>query len=491
MTGSLRRILVFACVALLVQSVAFTEQTPFPGLTRSVLENGLEVFVYEDHVVPLVRVQITFRCGSITQTPETAGLFHLYEHMLFKGNKVFTSDSQFQAAMKELGVASWNGGTSTEYVTYYFAVPSGKTEKGLEFWANAVRYPLFKADELETEKDVVVNEVLGYLNEPDQIYSSAVSRALYYKYPWRRDIGGWEQSIRNATVETMRRIQDTYYVPNNAALFVGGDVDPVEVMELVEKHFDDWQGGGQPWLDVPPPHPFMDEDSYMAYGDESMYPNFGFVNIKMRGPDVLADPKATYAADVLLTLMEDSTGRFKTSIFNKTPGLYSKEYIAFYYMTQRDGGYIDFSTYVVLQPDMNTFDRVKALHTAFMQEVQTMAETPDYYSQEDFDVVKVKLQDQLLIDMETPSAFINTLSFWWASADTDYYFNYIDNLNRISHDDLRQFINDYLLTNKAVVSLRINTMNLQQEQSNFEVSGFQEITKEDAYWWKDSDGGAQ
>ena len=193
----MRRLLtvVIAAAALLVAAVAFAAE-PSTGFDRRVLDNGLEVFVVENHVVPLARIQITFRCGAIAQTPETAGVFHLYEHMLFKGNAAYRTQSDVQAAMKELGVSTWNGGTSTEYVTYYFTVPSDQLEKGIAFWANAVREPLLDAGELETEKDVVANEIKGSFGQPDDVFQSGVDRALYWQYPWRRDVTGSEKSVR-------------------------------------------------------------------------------------------------------------------------------------------------------------------------------------------------------------------------------------------------------------------------------------------------------
>ncbi|HRU18639.1 MAG TPA: insulinase family protein, partial [Bacteroidia bacterium] len=150
------------------------QATPFPGLTRYTLDNGLEVFILENHAVPLARIQITFRCGAITQTPETAGLFHLYEHLLFKGNSKYKTETEFSAAMTDLGVSEWNGGTSTEYVTYYFTVPSSKLDAGIEFWSWAIREPLFDPEELAIEKDVVVNEINAELGDPDHIYNAAM-----------------------------------------------------------------------------------------------------------------------------------------------------------------------------------------------------------------------------------------------------------------------------------------------------------------------------
>ena len=108
------------------------------ALESHVLENGLEVFLEENHLVPLVNIRITFRAGAIVETPDLNGLCHLYEHMLFKGNALFRNQAEFKAALKRLGVGRWNGRTSTEYVTYYITIPSEKDGEGLKFWAYAV-----------------------------------------------------------------------------------------------------------------------------------------------------------------------------------------------------------------------------------------------------------------------------------------------------------------------------------------------------------------
>ena len=86
-------------IILMLISPVFAESTPVPGLSFFKLDNGLELFVLENHAVPLTRIQVTFRCGALTQTPETCGIFHLYEHMLFKGNKKYQTETQFAAAM--------------------------------------------------------------------------------------------------------------------------------------------------------------------------------------------------------------------------------------------------------------------------------------------------------------------------------------------------------------------------------------------------------
>ena len=185
------RLMVFCCLLALVSVFNVAAQArEATGLQTFVLDNGLEVFVLENHTVPLARIQVTFRTGAISQSPETAGLFHLYEHMLFKGNRAYPNQTALQAAMKDLGVADWNGGTSQESVSYFFTVPSDRADRGIEFWADAVQFPLLDPAELQTEKDVVVSEIRAGFSDPGNVYGSAVRKSLFWKFPWRKDVAG-------------------------------------------------------------------------------------------------------------------------------------------------------------------------------------------------------------------------------------------------------------------------------------------------------------
>ncbi|MBN2353152.1 MAG: insulinase family protein [Spirochaetales bacterium] len=481
-----RYLAIFAAAYLLgVPFQATALDTPVPGLTWQVLDNGLEVFIYESHAVPLAKVEVVFRCGSLAQTPETAGLFHLYEHLLFKGNALLKSDSDFQAAMKELGVTSWNGGTSDEFVNYYFTIPSDKVEKGLAFWAAAVRSPLFLPNELAIEKDVVINEILGDYNEPNRIYDGALEARLFYMYPWRKDAIGPERNVRNATISQLREIQSTYYIPNNAAILVGGDVDPAEIIILIKKRFGDWKRGSAAWSTRPAPHPFPAADLFLAYPDETTYQDIITIDIRWRGPDVLDQTAATYAADLWLSLLEDPAGPFLNHLAEKIPSLYKKEATTVSYFTQRDGGVIYFRTLLKATSGHNLAQTVLDAKKAVLEEMNLMASDPHYFSEADFSLVKARLEDQLLVGRETADRFIDTLSFWWSTASTDYYFGYIDNLRRVTNDDVAKFITAYLLTKKSVTGVRLNPSLYRTARYGFRKARFSEITPANAFWWQD------
>ena len=205
--------------------------------------------------MPLATVCVAFRGAASAQTPENAGLFHLYEHMLFDGNEKYQTQAAFMAALNKLGVANWNGSTGTQYINYYITLPSDKLAEGIEFWSWAVKKPVFDADKLEREKQVVINEIRGYHTDPDQIAEEALESREFSTYPWRKNIDGPEETIQKATIDQLEAIRGRYYIPRNTALLIGGDVKADEVFALAEKYFGDWKGGAAPVIGEPPQGP--------------------------------------------------------------------------------------------------------------------------------------------------------------------------------------------------------------------------------------------
>jgi zinc protease len=486
--------LVLSCCLLVLLPLfgAAAQAREATGLQTFTLDNGLEVFVLENHTVPLARIQITFRAGAISQSPETAGLFHLYEHMLFKGNSAHPDQTALQAAMKDLGVADWNGGTSQESVSYFFTVPSDRADRGIEFWADAVRSPLLDPAELQTEKDVVVSEIRAGFSDPGNIYASALRKSLFWKYPWRKDVAGSEALVRSATAQMLRDMRDTWYVPNNAALFVGGDVNPDRVRAAAQKFFGDWKKAKDPWSSPPPPHPGLQKDLFLVSADEQMYPGLVSVDLRFQGPDVLRTASFTYAADVWTKLLEDPNGRFKSEIFTRVPGQYNKDYIAVDYPTRRDGGEISFSTYLKVIPGRDTFQRALALKMAFLDQMAALASNPVYFSPEEYSVLTRQIADDRIWERETADGFIGTLAFWWASAGTAYYLGYNEALQRVAPADISRFIAAYITNRPSVLSIRMSRKDYERERGSAAGAAWTLITRDNAYWWADqSKGGAQ
>jgi len=455
------------------------------------LANGLEVIVVENHAVPLATVCVAFRGGASAQVPETAGLFHLYEHMLFDGNEKYPTQAAFMAALNKLGVSGWNGATGTEYINYYITLPSEELSAGVEFWSWAVKKPVFDSAKLEREKQVVINEIRGYHVDPNHIADEGLESRIFPQYPWRKNIDGPEDTIKNATIAQLEAIRAQYYIPRNTALLVGGDVSADKVFALADKFFGDWQGGAAPVIGEPPQGP-MPAGVALVYPDEDFYQGVAQVQYRWRGPDVLRQTKDTYTSDVFLFLLSSPVGRFKSDLMKSGLGLYDPEYIGFNYPTSRDGGNYQFAAYLVSKgsgQDGNILDRSESLRKFLKDEFAVIARDPAaYFGADELEKAKAKLIDQNLLSEEVASSFIiQSLTFWWSVATTDYFFGYEGNCRKVSWADISSLIDRYLANAPSATALRIRADAYASDPSAAErekALGYTEIGPDNAFWWQ-------
>jgi zinc protease len=475
----------FAILAVLALAAAIGASAA--PISHRTLPNGLEVFAVENHSVPLATVCVVFRGGASAQTPGTAGLFHLYEHMLFDGNEKYPTQAAFMAALNKMGVTNWNGGTGTEYIDYFITVPSSKLAEGVEFWSWAVKKPVFDPGKLEREKQVVLNEIKGYHADPDSISQDAMESRMFPEHPERKNVDGPEANIQSATVGAMEAMRDSFYIPKNAALLVGGDVTASEVFALAEKWMGDWKGGAAPIIGEPP-HGGLPAGIALVYPDENYYQGVAGTYFRWRGPDALRQTKDTYASDVLLYLLSSPVGKFKTKLMDSGLGLYDPEYIGFGYPTARDGGNYQFSTFLLLGKDASdAVDRADALRKLVVDEFALIAKDPAaYFGDAELEKAKTKLIDQNLLSEEVASGFVTgVLTFWWSVASTDYYFDYEKNCRNVSWADISALIGRYFggAASASEVRLRADAYS-PAAAARAEALGYAEVGADNAFWWQ-------
>src|SRR5438552_18341304 len=198
-----------------------TTAKPVSDIASRKLANGLEIVVLEDHSVPIVTIELAVRNGSFTEPPELNGLSHLYEHMFFKANRAIANQEAYLQKIGQLGIA-YNGETREEVVEYYFTTTSPNLHAAMNFMRDATRYPLFKEEEFERERQVVIGEIDRNESEPTYYLTKGMTDRLFYKYPSRKNPLGDRKTVATSTTTMMRLIQGRYYVPNNSALVITG-----------------------------------------------------------------------------------------------------------------------------------------------------------------------------------------------------------------------------------------------------------------------------
>jgi len=481
----------FFIISVLFLSVAVctAEKTPIENLYQYKLDNGLELFVMENHAAPLAYIEIAVKAGGIAQTKENAGLFHLYEHMMFKGNTLYRDAASVQRAINDLGVSEWNGSTSDEYVNYYFTVPSDRLYTGLEFWSYAVREPLLRPDEIENEKKVVLAEVEGELANQNTIMVNTVYRTLFPDMPWKLDPSGAGNTVRSATAGDLKKIQQTYYIPNNTALFVGGDVIPDEVLAAVQKLYGDWKRGDDPWKNKivqQNPEPF-DKVELRVMPFDQCSPEMAQIDVRYRGPDTAFDCESTYAADVFGFLSENPDGFYKqTLVSDKRLCIPNQEYLWESYPTKRASGMIQFGA-VVVNPQDNLADRGIYFANKIDQDIaQKILADKSVFTSQEFAQVKQTALDNRILDTETAQGFLSSLRFWWIVADADYYYTYAKKLSSVGYKQIAAFVKKYIAGKYPLVTVIVNPQVYEAQKDSFAAAGYKVIDAQDAYWWNDA-----
>lgn len=451
------------------------------------LENGLTVFTSENHSVPLVYIEIAVRAGGVTQTPETAGLFHLYEHMMFKGNELYRDAASVQKAINDMGVTSWNGTTSPDCVNYFFTIPKDQLENGLAFWNAAIRSPLMDPKELENEKKVVLSEIEGGQSDPSTILSNYLRTKLFPDAPYRCDPAGSSEVVRNATVAQLRDMQSKYYIPCNAALFVGGDINPAEVHALARKIWGSWTNNGNkaPAKQAQQSTAPFGKPQLAVMPYDKMAEQLADVEIYFRGPDSDYNLEDVYASDYLENLMDDPDGTFAQSLVaDGELEIPDSAYVWGGGSFNRAMGMFSFGA-VMLEPDKKLPERTGHLLSKVQDEIlPAMAADSSLYTPAKVKDIVRKLSDADIMSTQTAEGILSQVRSAWLRATPDFYYSYNSKIGKVTQADVRSFIGKYVTGKNPLVLVLVNPAVYQKTKQAFAAKGYDVISADNAFWWK-------
>jgi zinc protease len=408
---------------------------------QKVLANGMEIIVAENHGVPLATVEINVRNGSFTQPPGYEGLAHMYEHMFFKANAQLPRPDEFIDRASELG-AVFNGTTQEERVNYYMTLPKDSLEGAMRLMAAALREPKFLREELERERQVVLGEYDRNEANPFFALTSAMGKRLYPGQWSRKNIIGERRVLQTVGPDKLREIQRKYYVPNNSALIVTGDVDPRRVFQLAEEVFGDWARGEDPFAKDPiPPIPDLVKDEAVIVEQPV---NAVTIMFEWQGPSVRKDPQATFVADVFSDALNQPVSTLQQRLVET--GLFQSVGVNYYTLDQKGPISILGQT---------TPERVKEAIVALDREVAKFAD-PGYITQEQLVNVKAERAVETAYGEDRASGFAHTLGFWWSVSGLEYYMGYIDGMAKQTLTDLQAYARKYIVGKPRIVGVLID-----------------------------------
>ena len=408
---------------------------------RTTLPNGLDIIAVENRGVPLVTIEADVKNGSFTQDREFEGLSHLYEHMFFKANKAHPNPDDFIGRASELG-AQFNGTTSEERVNYYLTVPADSVEGGMKFLAAALINPLFRKDELEREREVVIGEYDRNESSPFFKFQTEMGKALWTTAWSRKNPLGERAIIQSTTPEKMRTIQERYYVPNNTAIIITGDIAAAKAFAMAKAIFGGWTRGADPGESAPiPPIPPIAHDTAVIVEQPI---GTVLVMLQWHGPSARQDPAATYAADVFSDVLNQPGSRFQRRLVDS--GLFHA--IGVHYYTLNQVGPITIS-------GETSPEKLKEALAALRDEIRKLND-PGYFSAEALAAATRQRIVGTMLGLERASGFAHQLGFWWAVTGLDYFYGYVDTMAKQTPSDLQSYAAKYIIGKPHVTGVLLS-----------------------------------
>ncbi len=426
------------CLCCLFFTAAIKAQPKLPeSYFWKKLPNGLEVVVIENNKVPLATIEIAVKNGAYTEGPEYSGLSHLFEHMFFKANKDYPDQEKFLKRTQELG-AIWNGTTDVERVNYYFTFDKDSLNAGLKFMNAAIRFPIYRDEDMKKERPVVDGEFQRAESDPGFLIWYESQKYLWGDLITRKNPIGDHDVINTATPEKMMIIKDKYYFPNNSLLIICGDVKHDDAFKLAENIYGDWQSSGfNPHEKYPIP-PFKPLEKSAAFVKESSLAETPYIMMSWQGPSFGTDSAATVAADLFSKIVSLNSSKLQQAIVDK--GLAS--YIDFSYSTNRFTGPI--AMFVVPNPN-----KLKECTEEIDKQI-AMWSSPDYFSDEQLADAKAILLRNSLRQKEKPSSLASQLSYQWCSTSINYATDLDANYQKVSRKDIETYLGKYVIGKPSV-----------------------------------------
>ena len=208
---------------------------------ETVLDNGLKVLIQEERTAPLASVWCWYKVGSKDERPGLTGVSHWCEHMNFKGTANIPRD-QVKGIIEQFGGA-WNGYTWIDQTTYLETATRDALDRMLFIESERMASCLYHPDDCESERHVIISELQGGENDPDQLLDQELTATAFKAHPYRHPTIGWLPDLQTMTRDDLYGYYRRFYVPNNATLVIVGDVDTSEALGRIEHHFGGIQAG--------------------------------------------------------------------------------------------------------------------------------------------------------------------------------------------------------------------------------------------------------
>ena len=398
------------------------------------LDNGQTVVIKEVKTNPIVTIDTWIKTGSINENDQNNGVSHFLEHLFFKGTTNH-APGEFDKILETKGAVT-NAATSKDFTHYYITIPSKDFDLAMEMHSDMLLHPLIPRKELEKERKVVIEEIMKDANSPNTIVYDNLVNLLYTQHPYKRKVIGKADIISSIHRDQILDYYNKYYSPSNMITVIVGDVDSTLALERVKQYFNSQYK--KPVKNTYPKEKILNSQARnVAYSDIQT----GYMLIGFRGTDV--DDKDSYALDVLATILGDG----RSSVFYRTIKE-QKQLVSS--ISASNTGFKDDGIFYISA----TFnpDKCAKLEQTIFDEIKNIQKNG--VTQEQLRLAKNIIERDTYYARESISNIAGEIGYTYVTTDDiKYYDSYLENIKKVTADDVKNAANKYLGKDKSAVSI--------------------------------------
>ena len=408
------------------------------------LENGLKVFLYEKHTLPLVNFAFAVNLGSKDESEETNGLVHILEHyILFRGTE-FRSGDEISRDTRRHG-AYFNAHTGRDLASFELTLPSEYVDFALKNQKEILFNLKITQEELDQEKQVILEEISQIEDDPKKYATSLVYQNLFENHPYQRPIYGKREIVEAVTVGQIEKFYKSYFVPSNCALAVVGDFKMKEMEEKIREIFRDLKNNGftpQKFEKVKPLKKNVEIEKVMDV-------NIAYLIIGVLGPDY--NHPDQYAINILTEIL----GRGINPMLNYPLRGRRRlvETISMSYGSYMYGGCI--LIYLTLDPKKIKYAKQETIR--FLKKVRSenfskkdfLGEN-QFYAWDFLESAKNQLKFKVHQSQERGLLLATSIARFTLLNEDPNRGSYLENIEKITSSDLREVSGEYLSKGRYV-----------------------------------------
>ena len=400
-----------------------------PKVDRVVLENGMILYLLEDHDLPIFNITARIRTGAIYEPQEKAGLASLTGFVMRSGGTVsmpadkMNEELEFMAASVETAIDRESGSANLSTLRK-------DIDKSLKIFADVLMNPAFPEDKIRMRKDEVIESIRRENDNPSQIAQREFRKIMYdSKHPYSRKVEGTLESIEKIARDDMVAFHKKYFHPNNIILGISGDFNKDEIIKKLNAVFAGWKKEEIQFPEVPKVDRRFEKAVFYAYKDiNQANVIMGHLGIHRKSSDYFP---------VMIMNFILGGGSFTARIpgrIRSDEGLAYSAYSAF--QTARDIGMF----FVSCQTKLESTNRAISIA---LEELENIRKTP--IDKDELSQAKETFMNQFVFRFTTSASIVGQkVDIEYEDLPLNYIETYLDNVQAVTHEDVQRVARKYL-----------------------------------------------